>query len=30
MEKKAFIKIIGIDSDLDSLFEGFKCEKETN
>lgn len=27
---RAFIKIIGIDSDLDSLFEGFKCEKETN
>lgn len=26
----ALIKIIGIDSDLDSLFEGFKCEKETN
>lgn len=27
---RALIKIIGIDSDLDSLFEGFKCEKETN
>lgn len=26
----ALIHIIGIDSDLDSLFEGFKCEKETN
>lgn len=27
---RALIEIIGIDSDLDSLFEGFKCEKETN
>lgn len=27
---RTLIKIIGIDSDLDSLFEGFKCEKETN
>lgn len=27
---RALIKIIGIDSDLDSLFEGFKNEKETN
>ena len=27
---KALIKIIGIDSDSDSLFEGFKNEKETN
>lgn len=27
---RALIKIIGIDSDLDSSFEGFKCEKETN
>lgn len=27
---RALIKIICIDSDLDSLFEGFKCEKETN
>lgn len=27
---RALIKIIGIDSDLDSLFEGFKCEKENN
>lgn len=26
----ALIHIIGIDSDLDSLFEGFKNEKETN
>lgn len=27
---RALIEIFGIDSDLDSLFEGFKCEKETN
>lgn len=27
---RALIKIIGIDSDLDSLFEGLKNEKETN
>lgn len=27
---RALIKIIGIDSDLDSLFEGFKSEKENN
>lgn len=26
----ALIHIIGIDGDLDSLFEGFKNEKETN
>lgn len=27
---RALIQIIGVDGDLDSLFEGFKNEKETN
>lgn len=27
---RALIQIISVDGELDSLFEGFKCEKENN